>query len=80
MDGQAKVAQLGPYQVHLQAGQTYLWCVCGNSSRQPFCDGSHNGSTFTPLRFTAETSGVFNLCGCKATDDKPFCDGSHNML
>jgi len=79
-DGQPKVAQLGPYQVQLQAGRTYLWCRCGRSSNQPFCDGSHEGSAFTPLSFTAESTGIFNLCGCKASDDKPFCDGSHNML
>ena len=50
------------------------------SKKQPFCDGSHKGTSFTPMRFTAENDGVQNLCGCKATEDKPFCDGGHNML
>ncbi|MFN3743658.1 MAG: CDGSH iron-sulfur domain-containing protein [Hyphomicrobiaceae bacterium] len=80
MSDDAVVAQLGPYQVELVAGRPYFWCACGRSSRQPFCDGSHKGTSFEPVRFVAETSGVFNLCGCKNTDDKPFCDGTHNML
>ena len=75
------VAQLGPYQVELEEGRAYLWCRCGRSSRQPFCDtAGHKGTSFLPLRFVAESSGTFNLCGCKSTDDAPFCDGTHNML
>jgi CDGSH iron-sulfur domain-containing protein 3 len=80
MSDDAVVAQLGPYQVELVAGRPYFWCSCGRSARQPFCDGSHKGTGLEPVRFVAETSGVFNLCGCKSTDDKPFCDGTHNML
>lgn len=74
------IAQKGPYQVELKEGQTYFWCTCGKSKRQPFCDSSHAGTGLAPLRFTADSSGTFNLCGCKASDDKPFCDGTHNML
>ena len=47
---------------------------------QPFCDGSHEGTSFVPLQFTVDHTGTFNLCGCKATDDEPFCDGTHNVL
>lgn len=74
------VAQTGPYQVDLKEGKTYFWCACGRSKKQPFCDGSHQGTGLEPLRFIAENSGVFNLCGCKTTDDRPFCDGSHSLL
>ena len=80
MTDEANVAQKGPYQVQLTEGQSYAWCACGRSNKQPFCDGSHKGSSLTPHRFTADRTGIFNLCGCKATDDKPHCDGSHNML
>jgi CDGSH-type Zn-finger protein len=80
MSDDAVVAQVGPYQVELEAGKPYFWCSCGRSTRQPFCDGSHKGTSFQPVRFVAESSGTFNLCGCKSTDDKPFCDGAHNML
>ncbi len=80
MSDEPKIAQKGPFQVQLEAGKDYFWCSCGHSKKQPFCDGSHKGSTFQPRKFTAETTAVYNLCGCKASDDMPFCDGSHNML
>jgi CDGSH-type Zn-finger protein len=73
-------AQLGPYQVELEEGRAYLWCTCGRSGRQPFCDGAHKGTSFMPFRFVADSTGTVNLCGCKATDDQPYCDGAHNML
>jgi len=75
-----QIAQKAPYPVDVQAGKKYFWCACGKSASQPFCDGSHKGTSLLPFRFVAEGSGTFNLCGCKGTDDKPFCDGTHNML
>jgi len=80
MSDEAVVTQKGPYQVVLEEGKAYFWCSCGRSAKQPYCDGSHKGTTFQPLRYVAQSGGSFNLCGCKATDDKPFCDGTHNML
>ena len=80
MSDEPVIAQKGPYQVELKEGQDYWFCTCGKSKRQPYCDGSHKGSTFEPLKFKAETTGTFNLCGCKGSDDMPFCDGSHNIL
>jgi CDGSH-type Zn-finger protein len=77
---EAVIAQKGPYQVELKEGKAYFWCRCGRSQKQPFCDGSHQGSALEPMRFVAESSGIFNICGCKETDDAPFCDGSHNLL
>ncbi len=79
-DDEPVVAQTSPYQVDLEAGRSYSWCSCGRSSKQPFCDGSHKGTSFTPVRFTVDAAGVQNLCGCKASDDKPYCDGTHNTL
>lgn len=75
-----KIAQKSPYAVELEAGKNYHWCACGRSANQPFCDGSHHGTEFTPLSFTAEKSGVAHLCGCKHTKNPPFCDGSHHKL
>lgn len=66
-----------PKAVELEEGKMYAWCSCGNSSKQPFCDGSHSGSDFTPEMFKAEKTGTHYLCACKATGNSPFCDGSH---
>ena len=77
---EARVAQKFPYSSPVEAGKTYYWCACGRSANQPFCDGSHKGSSFFPKPFTAEKDGSAWLCGCKATKNSPFCDGSHKAL
>lgn len=66
-----------PYAVEVEAGKNYFWCSCGKSNKQPFCDGSHKGSEFTPVKYTAETSKKVFFCGCKSTGNQPICDGSH---
>ena len=75
-----EIAQKGPYEVELEAGKSYLWCACGRSQSQPFCDGSHAGTGLTPVRYEATSTGTQFLCGCKQTGDKPFCDGTHAIL
>ena len=64
----------GPHSVALKVGRTYFWCACGRSQRQPFCDGSHVGTQFTPLRFAPDENRDAVLCGCKRTGTSPFCD------
>jgi len=59
---------------------TYHWCACGRSQNQPFCDGSHQGTTFTPLAFEITEPRQVALCQCKRTATPLFCDGSHNKL
>jgi CDGSH-type Zn-finger protein len=76
----AVIAQKGPYAVEVEAGKSYFWCACGRSAGQPFCDGSHKGTGFTPLRFEAAETGTVYLCGCKHTGDRPYCDGTHAKL
>lgn len=74
---EAKRAGDGPIKVELEAGGTYAYCTCGQSSKQPFCDGSHSGTEFRPKVFKAEKDGAHFLCACKTTGNAPFCDGSH---
>lgn len=72
----------GPYLLDLPPGE-YLWCACGRSRTQPFCDGSHRGTPFSPIRFViapARATQTVWLCGCKHSADKPYCDGTHNRL
>jgi CDGSH-type Zn-finger protein len=74
------IAQPGPFLVELESGRNYSWCTCGRSAKQPFCDGSHAGTSFRPLSFTGAAGGEIVLCGCKHTRTPPFCDGMHNRL
>jgi CDGSH-type Zn-finger protein len=66
-----------PFATNVEAGKSYYWCACGKSKKQPFCDGSHAGSVFSPLKFDATESKTVYFCGCKSTKKPPFCDGSH---
>ncbi|KPK40046.1 MAG: hypothetical protein AMJ69_03880 [Gammaproteobacteria bacterium SG8_47] len=72
-------AQKGPYALELEPGD-YWWCACGKSATQPFCDGSHKGTEFCPVKFTLTEKTKVWLCGCKQSNDKPFCDGMHKNL
>ena len=80
MTEKRKIAQAGNYVVEVEEGKTYYWCQCGESSNQPFCDGSHSKTNFKNVAFTAEKTGKVYLCGCKQTSNQPFCDGSHMNL
>ncbi len=74
------IAQDSPIPVEVEEGKSYFWCSCGQSKRQPFCDGSHKGSTFEPVKYTAEASKKVFFCGCKHTSKQPLCDGTHSKL
>jgi len=75
------VAGVKPAYYELEKGRSYLWCACGLSKRQPFCDGSHTGTGIEPVRYTAEADGEEVLfCMCKRTSNGPHCDGAHNAL
>ncbi len=74
------VAKKGPYVVDLEVGKTYYWCSCGRSESQPFCDGSHKGTNFEPVRLEVSETKKAGLCGCKHTKAAPFCDRGHSKL
>jgi len=73
------IANRLPAVLELEQGE-YFWCVCGRSRDQPFCDGSHKGTDFRPLRFEVDEKKRVALCQCKFTGQSPFCDGSHKHL
>ena len=74
-----KIAQKMPYVMDMEPG-TYAWCACGNSNNQPFCDGSHSGTEYTPVVTKIEEKKTVAWCGCKHTGNGAFCDGSHSKL
>ena len=69
-----------PAMAALEAGGSYHWCSCGRSSNQPYCDGSHSGSEYTPVIEKVEEKKTVAWCGCKHNGGGPFCDGSHAKL
>lgn len=75
-----EIAQRGPYGVEVEVGKSYWWCACGKSASQPFCDGSHKGSEFSPTEYKAKESTTVYFCGCKHSGNGPLCDGSHKTL
>jgi len=74
------IANNKPAKVELTKGDEYYFCTCGRSNNQPFCDGSHAGSDFSPQLFVAEESGDAYLCQCKHSAKLPFCDGTHKQF
>lgn len=75
-----KIAAKMPIGIDVEKGKTYAWCSCGYSSNQPFCDGSHKGTGFTPTMYTAEETKTAWFCQCKVSGNKPMCDGTHTKL
>jgi len=75
-----QIPQKSPYGVDVEAGRSYFWCSCGKSAKQPFCDGSHADTEFTPVKYEAQESKKLFFCGCKFTKGQPLCDGSHHAL
>lgn len=73
------IADRKPVVLSLEPGN-YYWCSCGQSQNQPFCDGCHKGTAFTPLAFEVTEQKQVALCNCKHTSNPPYCDGAHTKL
>ena len=74
------IAHRKGFYFEVAAGQRYLWCSCGRSKSQPFCDGSHKGTGFTPMEYKSASGEEAWFCACKRSSKKPMCDGSHKTL
>ena len=70
-----------PFVQEMQPGE-YFWCACGESEKQPFCDGSHNrkNTGMRPVKAVIDAAKNVAWCGCKESGSKPFCDGTHSTL
>ena len=81
MDHQEKpvIAGLRSIKLDCEPG-TYFWCACGRSRQQPFCDGSHQGTAFFPLRVDITAKQRVKWCSCKMSRTPPYCDHSHREL
>ena len=80
MSDQPIIADNKPIKVELDKNEEYFFCACGKSATQPFCDGSHRGSTIKPQKFKPEDTGDAYLCMCKQSKNFPYCDGSHKSI
>lgn len=70
--------KIGPYVIEnpMFGAKNYYWCSCGMSNKQPFCDSSHAGTEFKPLKFSLDVpQDKMFVCGCKLSRKAPFCDG-----
>lgn len=76
---QPKIAAKTPEVMELKLGE-YWWCSCGKSSKQPFCDGSHQETSFLPQKVEIKEDSTVALCNCKHSQNGAFCDGSHTAL
>ncbi len=79
MSEQPTIAAKEPAILELEPG-TYYWCSCGKSAKQPFCDGSHAGTSFVPQVLEITEKQTVALCQCKHSKKGAFCDGSHKQL
>ena len=57
MSDEPAIAAKKPCVMKLEPG-TYWWCACGRSEDQPWCDGSHAGTGFSPVEVTIEEERV----------------------
>ncbi len=82
-----RIASLTPFKIEAKKDESYSWCTCGYSKKEPFCDGSHKefknpdgSSIMKSMKFSVESDKTVFLCGCKNSKNPPFCDGSHAKI
>jgi len=79
--GKGKIYDKKPFKFTCIKGKSYMWCACGWSKSQPFCDKTHLNQlykiTMQPVLFIAPETKEYLFCNCKQTSKRPFCDGTH---
>ena len=68
-----------PFILEMKPGR-YAWCACGESRKQPFCDGSHEQTGMLPIIEVITEAKTVAWCGCKSSEHRPFCDGTHSKF
>ncbi|MBI5802323.1 MAG: CDGSH iron-sulfur domain-containing protein [Verrucomicrobia bacterium] len=76
---QPNICQRSPLVQKVEPG-TYWWCACGLSKTQPFCDGAHKGSEFSPSKVEITEAKQVAWCMCKHSQNGAHCDGSHKRV
>ena len=66
----------GPKVLNLPVGSHYI-CICGRTEGEPFCDGSHEGTSKAPQLVEIKEPAKVAVCQCGKSKNQPFCDGSH---
>jgi len=79
MENLPKIVQKSPFIVDEKAGKKAI-CSCGLSANNPYCDGSHKGTGFSPEIVELTQDKKVAWCGCKHTKNGAFCDGTHKTL
>ncbi|CAM1321912.1 CISD3 (predicted) [Pycnogonum litorale] len=83
MKEKGKIYDKKPFKFKCYKGRTYMWCSCGYSNYQPFCDGTHRLAQLNiklkPCKFVPTETKEYWFCNCKQTNNRPFCDGSHRQ-
>ena len=63
--------KLMPFITKLEPG-SYYWCTCGETKKQPFCDGSHVGTEQEPLIFTITEKNRWRFVIVSLPTTRPF--------
>lgn len=73
--------QKAPYVKEEKPGKV-AWCACGESEKQPYCDGSHarKNTGKTPIVVEIGEDKTIAWCGCRQSEHGAFCDGTHKKL
>jgi CDGSH-type Zn-finger protein len=74
-----KIVQKKPYISEEKSGKK-AFCRCGLSGKDPYCDGSHKGTGFSPEIIELTEDKKVAWCGCKHSKKGAFCDGTHKAL